>query len=366
LQKYPLLQNYLGDVITKLVFQLANPLSIGLIREMFDGEISEDALNSVISLIGEDNFKNICEELLSKNCSSQPAFEREYFSLWGEVIAFRELLPDFPSLRKITTIGDWQEDDCTISVKTILPLDFNHMIFENIFLSLFHIEEFSVLDRFGDITIVDLQGVDDKFIIFTVDILQKHIMKILNMLTARGSESCHTLDCPITGGNRTIKIEGYMYNGGKKASIYIKEERNGSRSIQLNLAELRDVAISIRYDTDGYWAGTAIDWATLDRKIDEKLVKFDKAVKQVRDPHKFLGCIPILTHPSHMNYLRSQHIAIENHLRGMIDSRTYPILVFFMPQIPFRGDEAIRIESSLFSSCPCRVKDQKQPKGNKG
>ena len=364
LQKYPLLQNYLGDVITKLVFQLANPLSIGLIREMFDGEISEAALNSVISLIGEDNFKNICEELLSKNCSSQPAFEREYFSLWGEVIAFRELLPDFPALRKITTIGDWQSGDCIFSVKTVLPLDFNCSIIENLLRSLFYIEEFTALGRCGDITIVDLQGVDDEFIISAVDILQRHIETILRTLTAKGQENWHTLDCPIPGGTRSIKIEAYMYNLAKEASIYIKEERSGRRNIQLDFKESEDMGLSIRYDTDSYWTGTEIDWVTLDRKIDEKLVKFDKAAKQVSDPQKFVGCIPILTHPSHMDYVRSERKVIKDHVRGMIDCRGYPIFVFFMPQIPFQGDEAVRIESSSFSSCPCRVKAQKQHKGN--
>ncbi len=165
LKQCPYFEKYLWNICKKLIVSCSNPMATTLVRDYFDNNLEyyDACLKLLVSSIGEGNMESIISELMAESYPHTENFEKKLASIEGEIVCFTQLSSLYPNLRKINFVGDWENDQVLVSVKTVLAEDFNYHVIENCLISLFYIEELSLIRNY-EIRVTHGNNIDDKFL----------------------------------------------------------------------------------------------------------------------------------------------------------------------------------------------------------
>ena len=313
LENYPAVQGYLGERLRSWVtsVKIDNPLQISWVRILLDHGLIrlEQFFREFEAAMGKENLRRLVEDTLP---TAAPAYaiQRSIASLWGEILAFRELRKTGRAISKITERGDWLVDETVVSVKSILDMDYNYRLLENTIEGLIYLDEFKILQQCESIRFSKATGMDDSFLKKVVDFLNSSLKDLLNVLF-EGFQEPEWTNILLEGsrfytkaGSTTgfLAFKATRYNEGK-INIRLNEHRSGeqekdSHAITIDIkqrsADTRD--FSVTSDMDVWWGWPEVDQERLGRQIRERIEKLEHNWRQGDTP--FVGWVNIEAHPS--------------------------------------------------------------------
>lgn len=348
-----LIQKYILPIVEKLVSTLPNPLAVGLVRSMFDKEVSslEKTLQGYITLMGQDNFEKVCRELLEQNYQSEAEFEQKLQSMMGEINTYRKISNTFKALRKINAIGDWGSDEILVSVKTLLSVDSNYQMIEGYLLSFFYIDDCEPIHKYNWIQIRHQTNVDYRFRDEVIDFLKFRLCSIVKELAFKDRAILEYTKKDKF--KRVITIKGQNFDK-KVLLIDISEQRTKDQSsltrhglgFRLKKMDIQD-GISVSNDYGVYWEGMGFDWEKLKPLIIGNISKLEGQFLKVKDPTRFLGCIPVVVHPMYEDYVKDSSEKIQELLRELIRGKQFQIVICLLPQISFSSTKELCAKNDI-------------------
>lgn len=313
LARSPTVQRYLEPRLKGWVTneRIDNPLQISWVQILLNHGLSilERFFREFEASMGSENLRNLLDDTLRPN---GPVYDlqRSIPSLWGEILAFRELQKTSKSISKITERGDWLVDGTVVSVKSILDMDYNYRLLENVIEGLIYLDEFKILHRCKSVSLSKATGMDDSFLKKVVDFLNSSLKDLLNILFGGFQESEWTnislegsrfyTKAGLTTGFLTFRA--IRYNEGR-IKIQLNEDRSGGQekddhAVTIDIEQRSDDTrdFSVTSDMDVWWGWPEVDQERLGRKIREKIIKLEHNWRQGDGP--FIGWVNIETHPS--------------------------------------------------------------------
>lgn len=313
LARSPTVQRYLEPRLKGWVTneRIDNPLQISWVRILLDhGLIGlEQFFREFEAAMGKENLCRLVEDTLPATAPVY-AIERAIASLWGEILAFRELRKTGKAISKITERGDWLVDETVVSVKTILDMAHNYRLLENTIEGLIYLGEFKILQQCESIRFSKTTGMDDSFLKKVVDFLNSSLKDLLNALF-EGFQEPEWTNISLEGSRVCTKAgftTGFLafrairYNGGK-INIRLNEHRSGEQekdghalTIDIERRSDGELAFSVTSDMDTWWGWPEVDQERLGKQIRERIKKLEHNWRQGDAP--FVGWVNIEAHPS--------------------------------------------------------------------
>lgn len=358
IHNFPYVKKYLQDILKYWVENIDNPLSIPWVLALFAGEGELDNLDKTLGelekKLGGNNLKGIFKELQDEKTKHSSNVCIKIHSLSEEIKVFLENLPikNGKNIKKITSIGDWEYDNTIISVKSILPLEFNRQLIENTVRSMFFIKEYSILRNYYKVTIGKCGNIDDTFRRKITSFLESKLISLLNSWNYPSSERDYYKEKPVRSGydkhtKGHLRINTYRYDSpnGKEIGITMhwdetskKTGKSKGHHIEMIFEEnIKDANyLYVAYDTDVFWLGNEIDKKHLKCSIEKRVKNFDDNYLAARNKNKnFEGWITSSVSPINENYIVGQQEAVQQWIRGVIGSKNYKIHVVLRPMARF-------------------------------
>lgn len=347
------IKKYLETVLKKWIDEIDNPLIIPWIRQLYNHELGffDNALESLENQIGENNLEFILSELSTHG--SQPIdLIKKVKSLQSEVFVYSHLSNiGHKNIKKITEIGDYESDSAIISVKSILDLDINYQIIENVIWSLLFIQENDVLWEYAYIQLMKGDGIDDRFLKNIISFIEKSLITLLEYINSEqdtGMRIKIEKFVPLfdgTGqnkGNTRFSVCNYYQDNEINLLIDIIEKRkfeskNNDHKLQIKITKRKENEhhhFHVAFDTEAYVVGTPLDLSILKNRVERNLEKFDKIINQKSFIKDFIGWIDISISPMHTNFVKNKIDLIKEELMPIKSNRQYTIYVSLTPQFP--------------------------------
>lgn len=358
------IKKYLKDIFGKWIESesIKNPMTIFWVRQLYKRRLDklEKNLENLQRKLGENNLRGIFNELENES-GDEISVVRKIESLKGEITAFKELVNNgYDNLGKINQVGDWENDNSIISVKSILDLDFNYQLLGEIITGMFFAEENSILRKYNKINFKNGKNVDYKFQKNIVDFLADSFLSALNFTDKELGYSDkveikttkYFCERNIQTGYIEIFVNGYVENASKKIIEFnFREDRAGEEkfkhrfTMKMETYKENSGIFSINYETDAYWEGNALDWSVLEGRIKKHIDEFDKNLNKQKKQKNFIGWINISVHPKHEYYIKGNKEKVSEILKTVKCDRNYKIYFCFNPQVSFDLTTAIIIET---------------------
>jgi len=307
--------------------KIANPLAIPWIRTLATGAMSgtERHLTTFRDDMGDDNLGALIPDLLKPG---EPLVQtiRRISSLWGEIVAFRELrklgrqLPE-----KITALGDWKVGGQVVSVKTLLDLDSNYHVVGSAFEGLAWCSDFPLIGRARELRVFGGTHLDNRFMPRVVEFLHKKLEPLLVVHVVE-SQIQQEIDCD------GLHVESV--GAGRDISVVLSSTDSDAPMSELRLRlrlridgdDRRDLTISS--DHDAWSAADRIDFDCLESRLRAKLDALAKQVEKVGSS-ALLGWVNVTTHPSHQEEVAQWPSRTETRIREVVNEADFPAVVCF-------------------------------------
>ncbi len=326
-------------------------------------ELDQD-LKKLEEKIGKDSLKLVFAELKNEDNRTE-AIIKKMQSLKGEFVAFNKLSSDgYTGLKKMRQVGDWENDNTIISVKSILDLDLNYKLIEDTIRGMIFVKENEILRKYNHIDLRDGKKIDDQFRTKIITYLQNSLCSTIyfinNELTQVGNNgyvevkiSKFFVHNKVPSGYMEVCISGYSnYCNSSKKVIKIdfkenrvgKEEQKHQLTIQLESKDGKNNTFSVHFDTQVYEEGQQLDLDYLSKRISEHLKHFDISVNKTNQK-QFVGWINISIHSMHECYALQNKRKIENTIKGIKNDKQYKVVFCLTPQTGFDLKSAIPFET---------------------
>ena len=246
------------------------------------------------------------------------------------------------NVEKLTTWGDWRADGLTISVKTILDIDRNYQVIEDVAEGLACLEEYPMVRATSHFRVFNGVGLDDRCMAKVLDFLHADLEEILEHLVSGmghprwAYSSVEALRIPEVAGTN------------ERGRFLVKATRHNHREV---LVELEDIGvgespkrqhrikfeIELRQDAShefatsndfNAWSGEPeIDREKLGRQIAGKLNTIEMKNKG-KDISGFAAWINIEVHPSLQPGIAGHPERLRDLISKLVKGVGFPVLVY--------------------------------------
>jgi len=341
----PLVREYLLEILKGWVEspKIPNPLALPWVRALVNDDLGllEQILVEFESSIGDSNLSKLIPDLLRPNEPLQHT-HRCLSALFGEVMTFRKLKElGAENVEKLTTWGDWRADGLTISVKTILDIDRNYQVIEDVAEGLACLEECPMVRATSHFRVFNGVGLDDRFMAKVLDFLHADLEEILEHLVSgmghprwaySSVEALRDPDVAGTNEKGRFLVKGLRHH--KKVfveleNIGVGESPRQEHRIKFEIELRQDVSHDFSTSNDfNAWSGEPeIDREKLGRQIAEKLGKI-KTKNIGKDTTRFAAWINIEAHPSLQPGIARHPERIRAHISELVEGVDFPVLVY--------------------------------------
>jgi len=341
----PLVRKYLLEILKGWVEnpQIHNPLALPWLRALVNGDLGllEQVLIEFESNIGESNFSKLISDLLRPNEPLQHT-HRCLSALFGEVMTFRKLRElGAENVEKISVWGDWLADGLTISVKTILDIDRNYQLIEDVVEGLACLEEYPMVRATYHFEVFNGEGLDDRFMAKVLDFLHADLEEMLeHLVSGMGHprwaysklEALRDPDVAGTNEKGSFLVNGFRHH--KKVFVELEDIGVGESPKQQHRIKFE---IELRQDDShvfatsndfNAWSGEPeVDREKLGRQIADKLNTIEMKNKG-KDISRFAAWINIEAHPSLQPGIAGDPERIRALISELVEGVDFPVLVY--------------------------------------
>jgi hypothetical protein len=342
----PLVHKYVGEILKGWVEnpRIQNPLALPWLRILIDGNLSflEQILVEFESDMGESNLSRLIPDLLPTSAPLQHT-SRCLSALFGEVMTFRKLKElGATDIKKLTTWGDWQANGLTISVKSILDIDKNYELIEDVVEGLACLEEYPMVRATNHFWVFHGEGLDDKFIEKILGFLHSDLEELLTHLVSGmgyprwAYSSVEALRIPEVAKNSErgrFLVKATRHNH-KEILVVLEDIGVGDSPEQQHRVELKlelrpnashEFATSNDFNA---WSGEPdVDQEKLGRQIASKLNTL-KAKNKGKDTTEFAAWINIEAHPSLQPGIAGHPERIRDLVSELLEGISFPVFVY--------------------------------------
>lgn len=345
-------KKYTEEILKKWVESMENPLINPWIHQLFENRLNglNNFLEQLEDEIGEKNLFLFFNEIMNEGSESEYILKK-IKSIYGEIRTFNELKKENPNqIKKISKIGDIECDNEIISIKTILDLDLNYQIIEEIIRGLLLIEENKVVRKFNYIKLMNGENIDDNFLFSVSDFLNSTLIDSLEYMSKQIHQDYIHIELFMNkydkAGIRNSLFESKINKYANHEDIIIFElsekliGENNNRISKIKLRFVDDLnkqknSFSVSYDTNTYFEGNEISELFLRNRISSIIRKFDESFTKVPEDKEFIGWINITIHPTHEDYVINNKEKIHSLLKSIVGDKEYEIRVSLNPQWGF-------------------------------
>ncbi|MHA1332152.1 MAG: hypothetical protein ACTSR2_13880 [Candidatus Hodarchaeales archaeon] len=351
IKEYPIIEKFMRCIFKKWIETLPNPLEIPWIYQLYENRIGylEKFLQQMEGQIGEENIERCLQELFNENTKAEEELFRKTESIAAELMTFAQLTKmGHKNLRKIFKIGDIESDTGIISIKSILDLDINYKMIENLFRGLSVITENEILRKIDFIRLYNGENVDYRFLDHLINFLEDSLVNSLEFLTRENKSNSIKIEIQTPYNNRTFQSESLFtvsilrltYNSVEKIFFNIEENRRGKKKHKIeikieNVVKQNYNVLHTSYDTNGYCEGEEIGNRFLNERIKLNLAKIDNEFRKAPKSKSFIGWINLSISPMHEAYVQGDLDKIEEALKGIKENRDYQIVLCLTPIFGF-------------------------------
>ena len=359
LKNYKFINKHLGNILSKWVQKLENPLEIDWIQQLFLSRLDylDEMLNTLEKLLGEKNLQYLLDEIRDQGGTAE-ALNEKIKSIQGEIQSFIQLtnLKNM-NIRKIAEVGDWETETKIISVKTLSDIDQNYQIIENKIRSLHFIKEYSTLRKYNHIRLLNQSGLDYHFRSQINKFLQLSFMDAIKFVDETTPAIFNPLNFSQPGSNKQgVQISQtriQVYREIKPNEEYIiffihnerqDEENEQKHEITIKLESYPNTpknSFSFFYDTHAFSSNTPININKLMKQVQLKILMFDNNCSNNDTNKVFHGWINIPISPLHQKYVMNNLSQIKKSLFSLKENRSYEIFICLLPQFGFEMKEPI-------------------------
>ena len=341
----PLVRKYLLEILKGWVEnpKIQNPLALPWLRILIDGDLGslEQFLVEFESSMGESNLSRLIPDLLPTSAPLQHT-HRSLSALFGEVMTFRKLSElGAENVEKLTTWGDWHADGLTISVKTILDIDRNYQLIEDVVEGLGYLEEYPMVRSTNHFRVFNGDGLDDRFVAKILGFLHSDLEEMLeHLVSGMGHprwayskvEALRDPDVAGTNEKGRFLVKGLRHH--KKVFVELEdigvgESPRQEHRIKFEIELRQDVSHDFSTSNDfNAWSGEPeIDREKLGRQIADKLGTIE--TKNIgKDTTRFAAWINIVAHPSLQPGIAGHPERIRGLLSEFVKGVDFPVLVY--------------------------------------
>lgn len=341
----PLVRRYLLEILKGWVEspKIPNPLALPWVRTLVNGDLGflEKILSGFEGGLGEPNLSTLIPDLLLPNEPLQHT-HRRLSALFGEVMTFRKLRElGAENVEKLTTWGDWRADGLTISVKTILGIDQNYQLIEDVAEGLAYLEEYPMVRATSHFRVFNGVGLDDRFMAKVLDFLHSDLEEILEHLVSgmghprwaySNVEALRDPDMAGTNEKGRFLVKGFRHH--KEVFVELKDVGVGEppeqeHRVKFEIELRQDASHGFATSNDfNAWSGEPeIDREKLGRQIAENLSKIERKNKG-KDISEFAAWINIEAHPSLQPGIAGHPERITALISELVGGVNFPVLVY--------------------------------------
>ena len=341
----PLVREYLLEILKSWVesTRIPNPLALPWVRALVNGDLGflEKILSDFEGNMGESNLSTLIPDLLRRNEPLQHT-HRRLSALFGEVMTFRKLRElGAENVEKLTTWGDWRADELTISVKTILDIDRNYRLIEDVAEGLAYLEEYPLVRATSHFRVFNGDGLDDRFMAKVLDFLHSDLEEMLeHLVTGMGhprwayskGEALRDPDMAGTNEKGRFRVKGFRHLDEvtvELEDIGVGESPEQEHGIKFKMELRQDASHGFATSNDfNAWSGEPeIDREKLGRKIAGGLSKIERKNKG-KDISQFAAWINIEAHPSLQAGIAGHPEKIRALISELVEGVNFPVLVY--------------------------------------
>jgi hypothetical protein len=341
----PLVREYLLEILKGWVEspKIPNPLALPWVRALVNGDLGllEQILVEFESSIGDSNLSKLIPDLLRPNEPLQHT-HRCLSALFGEVMTFRKLKElGAENVEKLTTWGDWRADGLTISVKTILDIDRNYQVIEDVAEGLACLEEYPMVRATSHFRVFNGVGLDDRFMAKVLDFLHADLEEILEHLVSgmghprwaySSVEALRDPDMAGTNEKGRFLVKGFRRHKkviAELEDVGVGEPPKQEHRIKFEIELRQDASHDFSTSNDfNAWSGEPeIDREKLGRQIADKLGTIE--TKNIgKDTTRFAAWINIEAHPSLQPGIAGHPERIRALISELVEGVDFPVLVY--------------------------------------
>jgi len=341
----PLVREYLLEILKGWVEspKIPNPLALPWVRALVNGDLGllEQILVEFESSIGDSNLSKLIPDLLRPNEPLQHT-HRCLSALFGEVMTFRKLKElGAENVEKLTTWGDWRADGLTISVKTILDIDRNYQVIEDVAEGLACLEEYPMVRATSHFRVFNGVGLDDRFMAKVLDFLHADLEEILEHLVSgmghprwaySSVEALRDPDMAGTNEKGRFLVKGFRRHKkviAELEDVGVGEPPKQEHRIKFEIELRQDASHEFATSNDfNAWSGEPeIDREKLGRQIAGKLNTIEMKNKG-KDISRFAAWINIEAHPSLQPGIAGHPERIRALISEFVEGVDFPVLVY--------------------------------------
>jgi len=279
LDRYPLVNYYLGEKLKAWIKNLANPFEIPWIMSLYKGKLNflENNLKDLESKITSPNLKKCFEELpLGAQDFDPIEMVKKIKSIKGEICicGYLKAKKGFKKVEKIKQYGDWKCDDkVVVSAKRKESISAPYEYVESVIKALAYVEENEIIRKYNKISLSKL----DKLCYANSNLIYKYLRNYLvrdlqesDEKVMNGESWNETKTCSIDE-KHTLKLEINVDSGSSyqiEITLYLDNTKNveikfGSRFSSSNI-------FGFITDKDAFFEGEKIEIKEyIENKIDE-------------------------------------------------------------------------------------------------
>ncbi len=245
------------------------------------------------------------------------------------------------NVEKLTTWGDWHADGLTISVKTILDIDRNYQLIEDVVEGLGYLEEYPIVRSTNHFRVFNGDGLDDRFVAKILGFLHSDLEEMLeHLVSGMGHprwayskvEALRDPDVAGTNEKGRFLVKGLRHHKEvfvELEDIGVGESPKQEHCIKLKIELRQDVSHDFATSNDfNAWSGEPeIDREKLGRQIADKLGTIE--TKNIgKDTTRFAAWINIVAHPSLQPGIAGHPERIRGLLSEFVEGVDFPVLVY--------------------------------------
>jgi hypothetical protein len=356
IEGHPFIKKFMFDLIKKWIENLPDPMQVPWIFDLYRGKVRylDDFLQRMENQVGEDNLDLFLRELFVENFKTEEDLYRKTESIYAELLAFSLLEKEgHKDLRKIRKIGDIESDIGIISVKSILDLDLNYKLIENVIWSLIINSENFILRKIDFVRLYNKENIDYKFLKNIITFLEESLTNSLEFLTKENKSNILTIEFQksiINKANQTeglfkVSINRWYQNSTEKNYFYFDENRKGEKKKhKIEMMFERDLIqesdfFYVTNDTTMWGEGEGIDPKFLAERLEFYLHEIDRQIDKVPKDKCFIGWINVSVSPMYQNSVIRNIEKIQDVIKGVKGNRKYQVVLCLAPQLGFEMKE---------------------------
>lgn len=357
LGKWTHVNKYITTMLRKWIETLDNPLALYWVQALLQTDLNkvEEKLTLLEEQLGEDNLFKIIEELGNEGGKAN-AILRKIESIQDEIHTFHLLHKlGHKDIRKIIRLGDWETKTSIISVKSILDLDLNYNIIEQIIRGQHFIKENFVLRQYNNIFLFNMERADDIFLKNIYSFLQQSFINSLTFLDNEHASSDYihvNYYNPITTTSNEYlgRMEVEVRKLQEDEIVYHFQDKRfddtQTRQIKFMLKKMNGNSqkhFYIHYDTNTFFKSN-IDLAWINNRVKYYLKKIDQSYQKYSGKKEYVGWINLSIAPKHESHVINHFEDIKDEISSKNFGHPYRIIMSLNPQWNFNLNEPYLFE----------------------